>query len=74
MPAPQRIFRRSPRAHAGGAGYWTCPCDHGLCNVDHQRELQAVLELDAQPWAGAMRDFLLTAEKAVLSALAVGQD
>jgi transposase len=60
--------------HDSWGPYWMYPCDHGLCNVHHQRELQAVLELDAQPWAGAMRDLLLTAEKAVLSALAAGQD
>ena len=36
--------------HASWGPYWTYPCDHGLCNVHHQRELQAVLERDAQPW------------------------
>ena len=60
--------------HDSWGPYWTYACDHALCNVHHQRELQAVLELDGQPWAGDMHKFLQTAGEAVLSAVAAGQN
>ena len=60
--------------HDSWGPYWTFLCEHGLCNVHHLRELQAVLELDGQPWAAAMGEFLRSAEQAVRSAVAAGQD
>ena len=60
--------------HDSWGPYWTFLCKHGLCNVHHLRELQAVLDLDGQPWAKAMGDFLRSAEQAVRSAVAAGQD
>lgn len=60
--------------HDCWAPYWNFTCAHGLCNVHLERELQAVLELDLQPWAGAMRALLHTANQAVGTALAAGQD
>jgi transposase len=60
--------------HDSWGPYWTFPCGHALCNVHHLRALQAVLDLDGQPWAKTMGDFLLSAEQAVHSALAAGQD
>jgi len=60
--------------HDSWGPYWTYPCEHALCNVHHHRELQAVLELDGQPWAKSMRGFLHDAELAVRAAVAAGQD
>jgi len=60
--------------HDSWASYWIFACAHGLCNVHHQRELRAVLELDLQIWAGAMRALLYAGEQAVGAALAAGQD
>ncbi len=60
--------------HDSWGSYWTFLCEHGLCNVHHLRELQAVLDLDGQPWAKAMGDFLLSADQAVRSAVAAGED
>jgi transposase len=56
------------------APYWHYACAHGLCNVHHQRELQAVLELDGQRWAGTMGELLYTAQQAVRAAVAAGQN
>ena len=60
--------------HDSWGPYWNYDCAHALCNVHHLRELQAVLELDQQPWAGAMIGFLRTAEQEVGTAIAAGQD
>ncbi len=60
--------------HDCWAPYWSFACAHGLCNVHLERELQAVLEFDLQPWAGAMRALLCTAEQAVTAAVAAGED
>ena len=60
--------------HDSWGPYWTFLCEHGLCNVHHLRELQAVLDLDGQHWAKAMGDFLLSAEQQVRSTVAAGQD
>ena len=60
--------------HDCWAPYWRFLCAHGLCNVHLERELQAVLELDLQPWAGAMRALLFTAGQAVGAAVAAGED
>jgi transposase len=42
--------------------------DHAFCNAHHLRELQALIEIDKEPWAQAMRDLLLDAAKAVRQA------
>jgi len=47
--------------------------DHAFCNAHHLRELQALIDLDKEPWALAMRDLLLDAAKAVRQAKEAGQ-
>jgi len=42
--------------------------DHALCNAHHLRELKALIELDGEAWATAMRDMLLAANAAVRKA------
>jgi transposase len=46
--------------------------DHAFCNAHLLRELQAVCELDKEPWADAMRATLLDANDAVRTAKAQG--
>ena len=46
--------------------------DHAFCNAHLLRELQAVCDLDKEPWAGALRATLLDANEAVRSAKAQG--
>ncbi len=60
--------------HDCWGSYWNFACAHALCNVHLERELQAVLEFDLQPWAGAMRALLYTADQAVAAAAHAGQD
>ena len=38
--------------------------EHCLCNAHHLRELQAVFEIDGEPWAGSMQRLLLRANRA----------
>jgi transposase len=45
---------------------------HVFCNGHHLRELEAVIELDGEPWAVQMRDLLLEANAAVREAREVG--
>lgn len=35
---------------------------HALCNAHHLRELQALIEIEKEPWASAMKAFLLEAK------------
>ena len=42
--------------------------DHAFCNAHHLRELQALIDIDKEPWALAMRDLLIDAAKAVRQA------
>src|SRR5271157_2314693 len=46
--------------------------DHAFCNAHLLRELQAVCELDGEPWAEALRATLLDANEAVRTAKAQG--
>ena len=46
---------------------------HALCNADHLRELKALIEFDHEPWAAAMRDLLLEANRAVEEARERGE-
>ena len=46
--------------------------DHAFCNAHLLRELQAVCELDGEPWAEALRATLLDANQAVQTAKAQG--
>jgi transposase len=46
--------------------------DHAYCNAHLLRELQAVCELDKEPWAEALRTTLLDANEAVGTAKAQG--
>jgi transposase len=39
--------------------------DHAFCNAHRLRELQALIDIDRQPWAQDMRDVVLEAAKAV---------
>ncbi len=45
---------------------------HAFCNAHHLRELKALIEIDKEPWAQAMRDVLLDAAKAVRQAKEAG--
>jgi transposase len=45
---------------------------HALCNAHHLRELQALIEIEKEPWAGAMHELLRTANKQVREAKAGG--
>jgi transposase len=46
--------------------------DHAFCNAHLLRELQAVCELDGEPWATSLRATLLDANEAVQAARAQG--
>jgi transposase len=46
--------------------------EHAFCNAHLLRELQAVCELDQEPWAEALRTMLLDANEAVRTAKAQG--
>ena len=54
--------------HDGFSPYRAYDCTHALCNAHHLRELTYVHEQFAQPWAKAMIDFLLQANKEVKAA------
>ena len=47
--------------------------DHAFCNAHHLRELQALIDIDKEPWALAMCDLLIDAAKAVRQARQAGQ-
>jgi transposase len=47
--------------------------DHAYCNAHHLRELQALIDIDKEPWALAMRDVLIEAAKAVRQTKQAGQ-
>ena len=41
---------------------------HAACNAHHPRELKALIEFDAEPWAKDMRDLLVEADDAARNA------
>ena len=47
--------------------------DHAFCNAHILRELQALIEIDGETWAEAMRDMLLNANAAVNKAREAGE-
>ena len=47
--------------------------DHAFCNAHILRELQALIEIDKEPWAEPMRDMLLDANAAVNKAREAGE-
>ena len=47
---------------------------HGLCNAHHMRELQALADIEKEPWAPQMQTILLDAKKAADTALETGLD
>jgi transposase len=52
--------------HDGLKGYYDIEgAAHALCNAHHLRELKALIEIDGEAWAEAMRDLLLEAHRAV---------
>jgi len=60
--------------HDGWPAYWMYgQCVHGLCNVHHERELQAVIETTHQTWAQDLIDHLHTIKRQVREAVALGQ-
>jgi transposase len=46
---------------------------HALCNAHHLRELKALIEIEKEPWATKMSRLLLTAARAVRSAVEQGK-
>jgi transposase len=46
---------------------------HAFCNAHHLRELEALIELDNEPWAPDMRDLLVEANQAVRTAREAGE-
>lgn len=52
--------------HDGLKGYYDIEAAaHALCNAHHLRELKALVEIDGETWAEAVRDLLLEAHRAV---------
>ena len=59
--------------HDGWASYWHAPCQHGLCNAHHLRELAAVAEQPEQAWAAQLRALLVALHRHVAAGRAAGQ-
>ena len=52
--------------HDHFAPYYRLPAvRHALCNAHHLRELQALIDIEKEQWAGQMRDLLIEANSAV---------
>jgi transposase len=55
--------------------YYALPeLQHALCNAHHLRELKALMEFEREPWAEAMSQFLLAANKRVAGLVKQGED
>jgi transposase len=50
-----------------------CEVEHALCNAHHLRELEALIEIDQEPWAKDMSDLLVEANAAVRAAREAGE-
>jgi transposase len=59
--------------HDGWKSYAPYECEHFLCNTDHLRELQFILEHEAQWWAFQMSLLLVTIHRQVQQSKAQGQ-
>ena len=46
---------------------------HAFCNAHHLRELEALIEIDQEPWAKDMSDLLVEANEAVRAAREAGE-
>jgi transposase len=57
----------------GWAPYWHYPCQHGLCNAHHLRELTAVAEQAGQDWATKMKALLVEIKGHVAQGRAAGR-
>jgi len=65
---------RGVAVHDNWSAYWHYDqCQHGLCNVHHLRELNAIEENFSQPWATRFKTFLLSAKAAVEQAKSAGK-
>lgn len=59
--------------HDHWATYWRyTQCQHALCNAHHLRELAAITETYAQPWAQRLAHLLVLAKRQVETAKAAG--
>src|SRR5208337_2839505 len=62
-------FRCGVVVHDHFKPYYALPgVRHALCNAHHLRELEALIDIDKEQWAGQMRDLLVEANGAVRSA------
>ena len=54
--------------------YYSLPdLEHALCNAHHLRELKALTEIDREPWARTMSEFLLSSQSLVRQAAENGK-
>jgi transposase len=60
--------------HDAWVPYWHAPCEYGLCNVHHLRELTALVEQGDQAWAQEMKDLLCDIKRTVKQAQAAGAE
>lgn len=58
--------------HDAWSPYAAYPCEHGLCNAHHLRELTYLGEREGQPWAAALIELLVLAHRRVEAARAAG--
>lgn len=59
--------------HDAWAPYWHYPCQHGLCNAHHLRELTAVAEQPGQGWATTLHALLVAMKRQIDQGRATGQ-
>jgi transposase len=58
--------------HDGWGAYAGYPCEHGLCNAHHLRELTYLVEREGQEWAAELSEVLVLAYCRVEEARAAG--